>query len=84
MGFLTDAKAFLEIDPDRVEAAQKWLAQQNLNEPGLRGLTLWALVKATAPGDTETIRQLGRLARKAAEFEDPYALAAFALADGCR
>jgi A-macroglobulin TED domain/Alpha-2-macroglobulin family/Carboxypeptidase regulatory-like domain/A-macroglobulin receptor binding domain len=78
--FLVDAKEFLEIDQDRVNAAQTWLKQQNLNEDSLRALTLWTLVEADARDGAASIRRLGDFARKAAEFDDPYSIAAFALA----
>jgi hypothetical protein len=78
--FLTDAKEFIEVDTDRILAAQKWLAGQTPNQDSLRGFTLWALIDTGAHEDAGTIRKLGEFARKAAEFEDPYSVAAFALA----
>jgi len=80
LAFLADAKEFIAIDTDRVEAAQKWLKRRPLSDNSLRGLTLWALIETGARDDPGTIRKLGELARKAAEYDDPYSIAVFALA----
>jgi len=80
LNFLIDAKGFMEVDDDRIDLAQKWLKQQPLNENSLHGLTLWALVKSGERDDAGTLRELGELARKAVEYEDPYSLAVFAIA----
>jgi uncharacterized protein YfaS (alpha-2-macroglobulin family) len=80
LSFLGDAKEFIEVDEDRVDAAREWLDKQPKGDPSTHALRLRALLR-TDPSDAATVdKELGELARKAAEFGDPYALASFALA----
>lgn len=78
--FLTDAKEFIEVADDRITQAQSWLKRQTLAKDSVGTLTLWGLVTTAGHADPDIDRRLGELARSAAEFEDPYAIAAFALA----
>ena len=80
LNFLRDAQDFMKVDTDRVEAAEKWLAKQKPSEHSTHGLQVGALIRSglEKPGAIDAM--LGELARKAAEFDDPYAVAAFASA----
>ncbi|MCC7157564.1 MAG: carboxypeptidase regulatory-like domain-containing protein [Bryobacterales bacterium] len=77
--FLDDAKAFIAVDEDRVSNARRWLAKQSASETAANALRMRALAQAQK-GDADLDRQLGDMARKAAEFGDPYAMAAYVLA----
>ncbi len=48
LNFLTDAKEFIAVDTDRIDAARKWLKLQNLKEDSLRGFALWTLMETRA------------------------------------
>ncbi len=72
--FLRDAAAFVEVDAEVVERARSWLARQPSPDAATNALRLRAL----GGGDGE--RELGEMARRAAEYSDPYAWAAYALA----
>jgi alpha-2-macroglobulin-like protein len=79
VAFLADAQPFLSVDEDVLDYARRWLAKHATDEPAANALRLRALA-ATNPGDPDLDQQLGDLARKATEYGDPYALAAYALA----
>jgi len=78
--FMADAKEFIEVTDDRITQAQVWLKRQTLTKDAVGTLTLWGLVTAAGHADPDIDRRLGEFARSATEFEDPYAMAAFALA----
>jgi hypothetical protein len=78
--FLDDASAFIPVDEDRVTQARQWLAKQNAAEVAANALRMHALAHTHLKDSTDLDRQLGELARKAAEFGDPYSMAAYALA----
>jgi len=78
--FLNEAKAFLAVDEDRVVLAQQWLAKQSRSEAAANALRIRALAHAQRQDSADLDRQLGEMARKAAEFSDPYEMAAYALA----
>ncbi len=78
--FLNDAKAFISVDENRIINAQQWLAKQSATETASNALRMWALAQARPKDSADLDRQLGEMARKAAEFSDPYAMAAYALA----
>ena len=80
LAFLADAKAFLPVDEDRVKQAREWLAKQKTEEPAANALRISGLVRWRLKESADLDRQLGELARKAVEFGDPYAMAAYALA----
>jgi hypothetical protein len=80
LAFLADAKGFLPVDEDRVKQAREWLAKQKTEEPAANALRMRALARWRPKDATDLDRQLGEMARKAAEFGDPYAMAAYALA----
>jgi hypothetical protein len=80
LAFLADAKAFLPVDEDRVKDAREWLAKQKTEDPAANALRMRALARWRVKDSTDLDRQLGEMARKAAEFGDPYAMAAYALA----
>jgi hypothetical protein len=76
LAFLRDAKEFLKIDEERVGNATSWLATQDASKsPGAQALQFGALVHTR---DVE--ERLGAMARAAAKYDDPYAVAAFAVA----
>ncbi len=76
--FLDDLKEFMEVDQERITAAAKWLSKQDPKEPDVQAYSLQALVNNAA--DEAVLTRLTALAKKAAEFQDPYAMAAFASA----
>ncbi len=78
--FLDDANAFIPVDEDRVSNARQWLAKQNASETAANALRMRALAHAQQKDATDLDRQLGEMARKAAEFGDPYAMAAYSMA----
>ncbi|HEY3739906.1 MAG TPA: MG2 domain-containing protein [Bryobacteraceae bacterium] len=78
--FLNDAKEFITIDEDQVVIARLWLAKQKVAEKALDALRLRALAQAPLKNPADLEHQLGEMARHAAEFSDPYAMAAYALA----
>jgi hypothetical protein len=78
--FLSDAKAFIPVDEDRVAHALQWLAKQSEEQPAANALRMRALAHLRPKDSSDLDRQLGEMARKAAEFGDPYAMAAYALA----
>jgi hypothetical protein len=77
--FLGDAQAFIPVDEDRVTQAHQWLANQGAADPAANALRMRALARAHPKDAADLDRQLGEMARKAAEFGDPYAIAAYAL-----
>lgn len=78
--FLDDASAFIPVDEDRVTQARQWLAKQNAAEVAANALRMHALAHTHLKDAADLDRELGELARKAAEFTDPYSMAAYALA----
>jgi hypothetical protein len=78
--FLADAKALLPVDEDRVKQAREWLVKQKTEEPAANALRMRALFRWRLKDSADLDRQLGEMARKAAEFGDPYAMAAYAMA----
>jgi hypothetical protein len=78
--FLDDAGAFISVDEDRVERAREWLAKQKDAGPVLDAVRLRALAHGHPKDAADLELQLGEMARKAALFGDPYAMAEFALA----
>jgi hypothetical protein len=78
--FLADAAPFIDIDEDVAAHARRWLAKQNTTEEAVNALRLQALADARSAEMRDLDLRLGDMARKAAEYGDPYALAAYALA----
>jgi hypothetical protein len=78
--FLADGQSFIAVDEDVVARAHQWLARQNADQPAADALRMQALAETRSEGSPDLDRQLGEMARKAAEYGDPYALAAYALA----
>jgi uncharacterized protein YfaS (alpha-2-macroglobulin family) len=78
--FLADAQPFTEVDEDAVARARQWLSKQTVDQPAANALRVRALVETRYGDSLDLDRQLGEMARKAAEYGDPYALAAYALA----
>ena len=78
--FLKEAAAFVTLDEDRVASARKWLGQQKSSDREANVLRIAALIQSDDDTSSPFDRELGELARKAAEFGDPYELAEFALA----
>jgi hypothetical protein len=78
--FLDDAKALIDVDEVRIANARQWLAQQRPAESAVNALRTRALVRTQPRDAAELDLQLGEMARKAAEYGDPYAMAAYALA----
>lgn len=62
--FLREARAVLDIDENRVKRAETWLQRQ----------------PTTGADDSVTLDRLTQLAKKSAEFDDPYEMAMFASA----
>ncbi len=80
LSFLWDAGGLIEIDADRRAKAKAWLAAQNVVEGAVQSLQVRALAQAGPNFAGAVDSKLGDMARSAAKFEDPYELAAFALA----
>jgi hypothetical protein len=78
--FLSDAHAFIPVDEDVVAHARQWLARQTVDQPGVNALRVRALAERRSGDSLDFDRQLDEMARKAVEYGDPYALAAYALA----
>ncbi len=78
--FLTDAQAFISVDEDRVANARQWLAKRTAADPAGAAVRMRALAHTRPKGAEDPDLWLGELARKAAEFGDPYAMATYALA----
>jgi uncharacterized protein YfaS (alpha-2-macroglobulin family) len=78
--FLKEAAAFIAVDEDRIASARRWLGQQKSGDREANILRIAALVQADDDAAVQVERELGDLARKAAELGDPYELAQFALA----
>ena len=80
LSFLRDAKEFIEVDDERPARAVDWLRRQDVKEGGAKALQVRALAQAEGKSTVDLDRKLGEMARRAAEFDDPYATAAFVLA----
>jgi hypothetical protein len=79
--FLRDAKDFINVDDDRVEKAEEWLKKQDTKQQdSAHTLQVEALIRTGLEKADAIDRMLGELARDAAKYDDPYAVAAFALA----
>ncbi|MFN7924602.1 MAG: carboxypeptidase regulatory-like domain-containing protein [Bryobacteraceae bacterium] len=76
--FLADAAEFIAVDSAITEDARKWLAKHPPADASREALALRALLDQQR--HDEVLDRLGELARRAAESNDPYAIAAFALA----
>lgn len=76
--FLQDAKDIIRVDPERLERARKWLASHQSEDASSEALRLRSLLQSGTVPDVE--EQLGRMARQAAQSNDPYAIAEFAMA----
>ena len=84
LSFLTGAQPFIAVDEDVVARARQWLAKhpadQTADQTAAGALRIRALVETGAGDSPDLDRQLGEMARKAAEYGDPYALAVYATA----
>jgi len=81
ISFLHDAGDFVAIDEDRLRKAETWLKKQDTKQDRCsHALQIGALVRAGLAKDDDIDRMLGALAREAAKYDDPYAVAAFAQA----
>jgi hypothetical protein len=80
LAFLRDAREFTEVDGDRVTSAQKWLGKQETKEIDTHALQIRALAQAGPKFADDIDRRLEKMAREAAEYDHPYAIAAFILA----
>jgi uncharacterized protein YfaS (alpha-2-macroglobulin family) len=78
--FLADARPFIGVDEGVVTRARLWLAKQTTDQPAANALRVRALAETRSEDSADLDRELGAMARKAAEYGDPYALAAYALA----
>ena len=79
--FLGDAREFIAVDNDRVMKAEDWLKKQDTKEQdSAHTLQIGALIRAGLEKTDAIDRMLGELARNAASYDDPYAVAEFALA----
>lgn len=79
--FLADARAWIEIDDDVVKRARAWLSKQPAADPATNALRVQAIAaRMVVSREADLDLQLGAMARKASEYNDPYALAAYALA----
>jgi hypothetical protein len=80
IGFLEDARGFIEIDTDVLDQERAWLSQQHPDDDATRALAVRAMASAGKPYESWVVDRLGELARTAAGMDDPYAIATFALA----
>lgn len=80
IGFLEDLRDFIAVDESVVAGARAWLRAQKSNDAAVESVALGALARAGSKSETAVIDHLGQLARSAAKFDDPYAIATFALA----
>ena len=80
LAFLRNAGSLIEVDAGRVAKAETRLAPQNLPDGAAWSLQVRALAQAGPNFAGVVDIRLGDMARSAAKFEDPYELAAFALA----
>ncbi|MCX6622003.1 MAG: hypothetical protein NTY38_13225, partial [Acidobacteria bacterium] len=76
--FLREAKEFSPIDEASIRSAERWLGKQQAESPSVSALRFRALAPAGSAADLDS--RLGTLAREAARYEHPYAIATFALA----
>lgn len=77
--FLGEAKEFIDVDPEVIHDAYQWLSTQKQDNPAVSAMQLRALTHAG--GDyTQWVEEHLRDLAKAAAVDDPYAIAAFALA----
>jgi uncharacterized protein YfaS (alpha-2-macroglobulin family) len=77
---LGEAREFVPVDEARVKQALEWVRKQAPPERGVSAMRLGALARVGAAFATVVERELGELARRADAMEDPYTIAAFALA----
>jgi hypothetical protein len=80
ISFLEDAKEIMDVDPDVIQQAYRWLAQQKSSDFAIRSVALRALANAGREYEPDVLARLGELARTAASMDEPYAIATFALA----
>jgi len=80
IAFLEDAKEFIEVDEDLVSGARAWLKRQAPKDVAVNSLATRALAGGGEPYKGDVVERLGELARQSAAMDDPYAIAAFALA----
>lgn len=78
--FLEDASRIISVDGPVIEGARSYLAEHATDDVAVQSVALRALAKAGAEHEAAVVKRLGELARSAVEFDDPYALATFALA----
>lgn len=76
--FLHDAKDIISVDPERLERARKWLAAHASEDASSQALSLLSRLQSGTVTDVD--EQLGKIARHAAQTDDPYATAEFAMA----
>lgn len=76
--FLLDAKEMISVDEDRLERVSKWLANHPAGDSSVRALRLRSLLLGGNSRDLD--EDLGKMAREAARWNDPYAVAQLALA----
>jgi hypothetical protein len=76
--FLQDAKEMIPVDAERLERARKWLGSHAPEDASSRALWLRSLLQS---GNVLNVDEgLGKMAREAAQWDDPYTIAQFALA----
>ena len=76
--FLQDAREMIPVDEERLERARKWLANHATEDASSRALRLRSLLQSGNVPDVD--EDLGKMAREAAQWNDPYAAAQFAIA----
>lgn len=76
--FLQDAKEMIPVNAGRLERARKWLGSHAPEDASSRALRLRSLLQSGNVPDVD--EDLGKMAREAAQSNDPYPIAQFALA----